>query len=159
MAKLEWSENMSVGLPTIDSDHKCLIRIIDLLHHIHHEGDSQRMIETVLDTLLVYGRYHFDREERVMAECHFPGRAFHRSEHRGFAKYIDNLHRRFKGKGDPKLARQLLDYLSGWLTHHILIQDMAFKPYVVGNARVEDVARAAGPSLLNMANHAAFRAG
>jgi len=158
MSCFQWSKEMSVGVAALDSDHKCLIRIIDLLHDIRDHEDSQRMIETVLDTLLLYGRHHFAREERVMAACRFPGRAFHHSEHQGFAKRIQGLRKRFKGKGDPKMASELLDYLSDWLRHHILIQDMAFKPFVVGKPQAEDVARAAGPSLLDMADGVAIRA-
>ena len=110
MLCFQWSEEMSVGVAAIDSDHKCLIRIIDLLHDIRDEEDSQRMIETVLDTLLLYGRHHFTREERVMAACKFPGRAFHHTEHQGFTKDIQTLGKRFKGAGNPKMATELLAY-------------------------------------------------
>ena len=157
MSYFQWSKEMSVGVDAIDSDHKCLIRIINLLHDIRDEEDARRMIGTVLDTLLVYSRHHFSREERVMAACNFLGRSFHHSEHQGFAKYIRGLRNRFRGAGDPGMASELLDYLSGWLRHHILIQDMAFKPCVAGKPRAEEAARAAGPSLLHMAAEKEFR--
>jgi hemerythrin len=48
------------------------------------------------------------------------------------------------------MAAELLEYLTGWLRHHILIQDMAFKPYVLGVSRVDDIAQAAGPPLLDL---------
>ena len=155
MSCFQWSDGMSVGVAAIDSDHKCLIRIIDLLHDIQDQEDSQRMIDTVLDTLLVYGRHHFAREERVLAACRFPGRAFHHSEHQGFTQYVESLRKRFRGAGDPQMAKELRDYLSAWLRHHILIQDMAFKPYVTGKAGAEEVANAAGPSLIDMVGGAA----
>jgi len=157
MSCFQWSKEMSVGVAAIDSDHRCLIRIINLLHGIRDQEDSQRMIETVLDTLLIYCRHHFAREERVMATCRFPGRAFHCSEHQGFSKHVQGLRKRFRGKGDPKMAGELLDYLSNWLRHHILIQDMAFKPFVAGKAQAEQAARDAGPSLLNMVDEAGVR--
>lgn len=150
MSFIEWSEGMSVGVTAIDSDHKCLIRIIHLLHDIRDEEDSRRMIETVLDTMLIYGRHHFTREERVIAACGFPERSFHHLEHQGFCRHVHGLRKRFRGAGNPRIASELLDYLSNWLRHHILIQDMAFKPYVAGKPRAEEVARAVGPSLLNM---------
>lgn len=158
MSSFQWSEEMSVGVAAIDSDHKCLIRIIDLLHDIRDQEDCQRMIDTVLDTLLVYGRHHFDREERLMAACKFPGRSFHHGEHRGFAKNVKGLRKRFKGKGNREMASELLEYLTSWLRHHILIQDMAFKPYVADNPEAEKVARAAGPNLLHMVDDAGIRA-
>ncbi len=158
MSYFQWSKEMSVGVSTLDSDHKCLIRIIDLLHDIRDEKDSQRTIHAVLDTLLLYGRHHFAREERVMAACGFPEWSFHHSEHQGFAVYIRRVRKRFRDAGDPEMASELLEYLTDWLRHHILIQDMAFKPYVAGKRRAEEVARAAGPSLLDMAGNGEFRA-
>jgi hemerythrin len=92
-----------------------------------------------------------------MAACKFPGRSFHHAEHQGFAKYIKGLRKRLRGSGDPRVAKELLDYLMGWLRHHILIQDMAFKPYVAGKPQAEEVARAAGPALLDMADTAGVR--
>ncbi len=152
MSCFQWSKEMSVGVAAIDSDHKCLIRIIDLLHDIRDHEDSRRMIETVLDTLLVYGRHHFAREERVLAACKFPGRAFHHSEHQEFARHIQGLRDHFDGAGTPRMASELLDYLTDWLRHHILIQDMAFKPYVAGKPQAEEAAQAAGPPLFEMAD-------
>jgi hemerythrin len=53
MGKFAWSEEMSVGVPALDADHRCIVRIIDLLHDVEGE-DARRVIETVLDTLVVY---------------------------------------------------------------------------------------------------------
>jgi hypothetical protein len=41
------------------------------------------------------------------------------------------------------VAKGLFDYLTEWLRHHILIQDMAYKPYVSGVRGEADFA--AGP--------------
>ena len=134
----------------MDSDHKCLVRIINLLNEIHDNKDASRTVEMVLDTLMLYGRFHFAREENVMATCKFPGTSFHKAEHQGFARYITALRERYGRNVDSEMASELLEYLTGWLRHHILIQDMAFKPYVVGMDRVDEIAGAAGPPLLEL---------
>lgn len=150
MSEFEWSEAMSVGVEALDSDHKCLMRIINLLEEVHDSKDASRVVDMVLDTLMLYGRFHFAREEQVMEACEYPGKAFHSLEHQGFARYITKLRERYGSKADIKMAGELLEYLTGWLRHHILIQDMAFKPYVMGANRIDDVARAAGPPLLDL---------
>ncbi len=150
MSEFEWSEAMSVGVQALDSDHKCLVRIINLLHGIHDSGEASKTVEMVLDTLMLYGRFHFAREEKVLEACEYPGTTFHKAEHQGFARYITTLRERYGRKADSEMAAELLEYLSGWLRHHILIQDMAFKPYVLGVNRVDEIARAAGPPLLDM---------
>ncbi len=128
MSSFVWNEAMSVGMPALDADHRCLIRIINLLEDA--EGsDVERVIGIVLETLDLYCRYHFAREERIMQACGFPSFAFHRHEHEGFRQSVAARGAGGAGRAD---ARDLLEYLQAWLLHHILIQDMAYKPYVVG---------------------------
>jgi hemerythrin len=130
MAGFVWSEQMSVGVPALDADHRCLVRLVNLLRDVEGE-DARRAVETVLDTLVVYCRYHFAREERVMAWCGFPGAGVHRGEHEEFAHNLARLRHRYTAQGDRAIVGELRDRLTGWLRHHILIQDMAYKPYVL----------------------------
>jgi hemerythrin len=146
MAPLEWSEAMSVGVAALDTDHKCLVRIINLLEEAS-ENEAATVIETVLETLIVYARFHFEREEKVMEACAFPGLRFHGSEHAGFARFVRSLRERFKGRANQSMMRELYDYLTQWLRHHVLIQDMAYKPFVLARDGIEDIARNAAPPL------------
>jgi hemerythrin-like metal-binding protein len=132
MVGLAWSESMSVGVAALDADHRCLVRIISLLENVQDE-DAGRVVDVVLDTLVVYCRYHFAREEQVMAGCGFPALSFHKSEHAGFTGMVRRLRERNAVRSDAAMARELLDCLTSWLCHHILIQDMAYKPYAIEN--------------------------
>lgn len=138
MAALTWTEAMSVGVPALDADHRCLVRLIGLLQGADDEQEAHRIIDIVLDTLVVYCRFHFSREEKVMAACSFPALSVHRGEHAGFAQFVARLREGSRAGGAAARARELLDYLSTWLCHHILIQDMAYKPYLI-NARSEEM--------------------
>ena len=121
-----WTEAMSVGVPALDADHRCLVRIINLLNDA--EGnDTDRVIEIVMDTLAVYARFHFAREEQVMNACGFPALAVHSLEHESFCRTVAAM---AKKRGGESAAKDLLEYLKGWLLHHILIQDMAYRPYI-----------------------------
>ena len=133
MVGLQWSEAMSVGVPALDDDHRCLVRIINLLENVR-ENDSSQVADRVLDTLGMYCRCHFAREEQVMAACEFPALTFHRSEHEKFTEMVHRLRERHSADQesghDSNMVRELLERLTAWLRHHILIQDMAYKPYV-----------------------------
>ena len=138
-----WTEAMSVGVPALDADHRCLVRIINLLEDA--EGnDAGRVIAIVMDTLSVYCRYHFAREEQVMNACGFPALTFHRREHEGFCRTIAGMAER---EVDAAAAQELLEYLKAWLLHHILIQDMAYKPYVAETPDIDEVTAVMGSSL------------
>ena len=47
-------------------------------------------------------------------------------------------------EGDQTITAELPDDLKNWLNHHILVQDMAYKPYVQNNALADKVAWAFG---------------
>jgi hemerythrin-like metal-binding protein len=146
MAPLTWTAAMSVGVAPLDTDHKCLIRIINLLEEAD-QSEAAAVIETVLETLILYARFHFQREEKVMEACEFPGLVFHRSEHEGFARFARSLRERFRGAATPGMARELHEYLTQWLRHHVLIQDMAYRPYVMDLDGIDEIALGAAPPL------------
>jgi hemerythrin-like metal-binding protein len=130
MIEFAWTGDMSVGVPALDSDHRCLIRIINTLKDVDHQH-ADRVVDTALNSLIAYCRYHFAREEQVMRGCGFPALDFHRGEHEGFARFVSGLRQRYANRTESAMIEELRDYLTRWLRHHILIQDMAFKPYVL----------------------------
>ena len=130
MIKFAWTENMSVGVPTLDADHRCIVRIINTLQDVDEEN-ADCVVDRALDSLVAYCRYHFAREERVMRGCGFPALDFHRGEHEGFTRFVCDLRQRYARQTDSAIIDELREYLARWLCHHILIQDMAFKPYVL----------------------------
>lgn len=133
---------MGVGIPALDSDHRCLIRIISLLRGVEEGEETRTMIETVLDTLAVYAWVHFAREERVIRAFAFEQAEVHTREHKEFAQFLDALRARYAGRAEPGLATHLFNELADWIRHHILILDMAYKPCVDDVDRAEQIARA-----------------
>lgn len=151
MSTFMWSDAMSLGVPALDTDHKCLVKMINLLDE-DNEETWRAGIDPMLKALLLYSRFHFSREERVMQACDFPGTRFHAAEHWNFIREIQRLRRQQEESGHivkptRGLIRSLRGYLTDWLFHHILIQDMAFKPYVSEQEGIEDYARAAAPPM------------
>ena len=146
MAFYEWTESMSVGVPLFDSDHQALIGLINRLHD-SLDGDGLAPLEETFDMLIAYAELHFAREEKGMEACGYPEVEIHRDQHAGFTDRIYRARERYRGGTDLALTGELLEYLKLWLNHHILIQDMAYKPYAAGNRRVNKVARSFGPGL------------
>ncbi len=146
MAFYEWTETMSVGVELFDSDHKALIGLINRLHDSLDE-DEPAPLDEIFDMLIAYTELHFAREEKGMEACGYPEVEIHRDQHAGFTDRVYRARERYRGGSDPALTGELLEYLKLWLNHHILIQDMAYKPYAAGNRKVQRVARSFGPGL------------
>mgnify|MGYP001176904444 CR=1 FL=1 len=143
MSGFVWTEAMSVGVAALDADHRCLVRIINLLNDAQG-NDTGRVIGIVMDTLAAYARFHFAREEQVMSACGFPALAVHSLEHEEFCRTIAAMAK--EGVG-PAAAADLLEYLKGWLLHHILIQDMAYRPYIADSSDFSALSSAVSSAL------------
>jgi len=135
MAYMTWKADMSVGLEELDQDHRFLIQVINRLAvNAEDDGDAEAVLEC-LASLRNYAEFHFAREESVMRACGYSTLAEHQDEHRAFVDRFDqgdaNFHR--------EINQNLICYRKYWLTHHILVVDMGYRPLVEGN----DKARAA----------------
>jgi hemerythrin-like metal-binding protein len=145
MPLMQWTEAMSVGLDELDDDHKVLIKVINDLHA--NAGDAARrdVVRQCLLALRRYAEFHFAREEKVMSACKYPGLELHKGEHRDFVKRIQEVTARFDEdtEGSVEVVNEaLLSFLKDWLNHHILIEDMAYRPHVERSAEAKQAAKA-----------------
>lgn len=129
MRGFSWTEAMSVGVSSLDADHRSLVGIIGQLENVTPD-DAARVVGIVMEALAEYSRRHFAREERLLAACGFSGLSVHRAEHDAFCRAVERVSERRERVDPSSVAAETLDYLRGWLVHHILIQDMAYKPLV-----------------------------
>jgi hemerythrin len=134
MSVICWSNAMSVGVEALDRDHQILVDLIRRIAVAREEdGDIRPLIAEVLAELVAYTVYHFNREEHVMAACGYPELEAHRDEHNALTREVEDMQRRFE-EADPDLGGDALQaFLTGWLNHHILLQDKAYGAYVEDN--------------------------
>lgn len=145
MASIRWSEGMSVGVARLDRDHQILIGLINRIDEAgEDETTRNRVLPEVLAILIAYTVFHFEREEKVMRACGYPSIGTHHDEHRALTREVQELQRRYR-RGDPELGREeILTFLVGWLNHHILLQDMDYRPYVEGSKVADQAAESHG---------------
>ncbi len=135
---------MSVGLSELDDDHRTLIKIINQLNANVGESMRHEVVRQCLVALQRYAEFHFAREERVMIACNFPGIDVQKTEHRDFIKQIQEVTEHFDADAEAAstmIKDELLSFLREWLNHHILIEDMAYRPYVESSTVAKDVAK------------------
>lgn len=143
----QWSESMSVGVALLDSDHKALIGTIDRLHLAVETDETPEILDHIFDALVAYVELHFAREEAVLAACAYPATAAHKAEHLKFAQDMRYTRDRYFRGEEAAVGRELLEYLKDWLNHHILIEDMAYRPYAEGKRQAEQAAETMGLGL------------
>src|SRR5512134_1416976 len=145
MAFIKWSAAMSVGVSRLDRDHKILIGLINRLDDANSSGgEAQPLMAEVLGVLVDYTIFHFAREEAVMDACGYPALGQHHEDHLALTQEVRDWQQRFRENAESVAPLDILDFLKGWLNHHILLQDMAYRPFVEGNPAADAVAEAYG---------------
>lgn len=128
--ELFWTEDLSVGVVEIDSDHKILI---GLLNKVSDPTLSHAEVSIVLNELLQYTVHHFKREEAVMKACEFPYTAEHTHVHHVLAAKATVLAEEWAVSEKPEIIAELLDLLRAWLVKHIMEEDKAIGRHVRGH--------------------------
>lgn len=122
MPLIPWREDFNVGIVMVDQQHRQLVSILNHLHEAMKNGSNALAVQTVLSELASYTRFHFAAEEKLMAECGYPGREEHIRKHRAMVARVGDFveEMRINSVTTPP---KLLNFLKEWLTKHILETD------------------------------------
>ncbi len=131
---VKWQDSYSVGIDSIDSDHKKLLGLINQLQAAAHYKTDDVMIEDVLNQLIDYTKYHFSREEGMMQECEYPDFDAHKLQHddmiKQVSKYIDEYR-----IDKTRTIEEVAVYLKTWLVNHINGTDQKYTPFLKGKVQ------------------------
>jgi methyl-accepting chemotaxis protein/hemerythrin len=107
----------------MDVDHRKLVEILAQLQQSMGQSSSSReLVAATIDTLMVYTIDHFRHEEEAMRFHDYPEAHAHAQEH---AELMARL-LAFKERADAgqiASALELMDFLGGYLTTHMLNAD------------------------------------
>jgi hemerythrin-like metal-binding protein len=128
---VEWSdERMSIGVPSIDADHRQLIDLINAVEAVVEQKAPSADIERVLAQLAQYVTFHFGREEEMMRKAGYPGLTLHELLHEEFSQRVCQLTAQQFLSNDLAYSKELLGFLSAWLIEHIQQKDRDFLPWL-----------------------------
>lgn len=130
MPFIEWSNRLSVNIPSIDRQHKVLIGHINKLEEAMAKGNAALVLEFILNGLATYTQVHFIYEEMLFDVYTYPETSNHNMAHEKLLKRVGEYKTRFES-GDTGIGPELLDFLKAWLNKHILKEDMAYSDYLV----------------------------
>jgi hemerythrin len=125
MALVTWRDQYSVGVETLDNQHKAMLRILNELHAASLRGKAQEVAGPLLSQLVSLANEHFSAEENLMESTAFPGLAEHRAKHREMAGRFADLASRHE-KGDTAVNLQLLYFVRDYQTKHMQNEDQDY---------------------------------
>jgi hemerythrin-like metal-binding protein len=122
MAFLDFSDKLSVNVPTIDNQHKKLIGIINDLHAGMAAGKGKVVLDDILTRLIEYVDVHFSTEEKLMAQYNYPDAKSHETQHINLTTQVGQLYAKVK-EGKLSVTIETMEFLKEWLNNHILETD------------------------------------
>jgi hemerythrin-like metal-binding protein len=120
-----WSEQYSVGVASIDSEHQKLIGLLNDLHAAMMSGQGRTVMGKVLDGLSAYTVTHFAHEEGLMRLHAYPAYLPHKAEHDKLVKQVKSLQEEFRG-GNATISLEVMSFLQDWLVNHIVGVDKKY---------------------------------
>lgn len=130
MPLIEWDDAMSVGIGSINEEHKKLIDFINRLDEAMKNGSSKAILGEVLSDLMAHASYHFSHEEELFMKTSYPDKDRHREIHSRLLLGLLDIQSKYRLGMLDQLPVELMVFLKEWLVDHIQGVDMKYIPYL-----------------------------
>lgn len=125
---LKWDDKLNIGIDEIDIQHKSLVDLLNQLHAAIQEKRGTVACMEILNKWVEYTRVHFTVEESLMRILGYPDYAGHLEEHEKLIAQVIEMKQKLE-IGNANISFELLHFLRGWLTHHIMETDKDYVPF------------------------------
>ncbi len=131
---IKWNDSYSVGIESIDNDHKKLLSMTNQLQTAAQYSTDDSMIENILNDMMYYTQYHFSREESLMQQCNYPGLDDHKRLHKAMITQISKFIDEYRIE-KTKTIDDVTQFLKTWWINHINGNDQDYSPYLKGKVK------------------------
>jgi hemerythrin len=128
--KIEWTNDLILGIPEIDEQHKQIVDYINKLVDVRGNPD-RKVTEEVVSELIGYTVSHFGFEESLMEQANYSYIEPHKRIHRLFEKRVKHYAERFVH--GEEITEELIQMLYNWLIGHIRAEDKDYSPLVLAS--------------------------
>jgi hemerythrin len=128
---VEWKDSYSVGIDSIDQQHKKLLSLINQLQTAVDYSTGEQFEREALDELVDYTKTHFTYEEGLMRDNDYPDFVAHKAQHEKMFKKVGEVLAEYEQDHDTAMANAA-QYLKDWLIHHINGTDKEYSSYLIG---------------------------
>ncbi|MDF2858452.1 MAG: bacteriohemerythrin [Neobacillus sp.] len=125
----KWKDRYSLDIAVIDEQHKKLFEIGNRAYDLAILNDSYDHFDEILsivNELLDYTKYHFEYEEELMKKYNYEGLIHQHNEHAFYVDKVTSLSQEKIDANQQKSVLDILDFLSEWISSHILISDRKY---------------------------------
>jgi hemerythrin len=132
MATINWNENLSVKIDSIDAQHKKLIELVNSFYDGISRGTTKEKMLGLIKGMKEYTLYHFSTEEEYMKQFGYADFMEHKFEHDKFIDTVLNYEERYRN-GKLLLSVEITNFIKEWVSNHILETDKKYVELFVRN--------------------------
>ena len=125
MAFFKWNNTFSVGVASIDEQHKILINMINDFYDNLKNRSNNENISILINEMKNYAQFHFALEEKYMTQFNYPEVVLHKEQHDYFDNKVEELEEKFN-KDTLIISFEITSFLKEWLKNHILVEDKKY---------------------------------
>lgn len=137
-----WTKQFETGIELVDDEHKKLVDLLNDLHRLSgSENGNHERVDAALVSLKEYATKHFSDEEALMETQGVDERhvKMHRMEHKSFVYDIEKMSNHLDpDETDQQMSDRLAQFVTAWLTYHILGIDQSMARQVSGISKGMD---------------------
>lgn len=122
----EMKEEFFTGIAEIDKEHARLFETTEKLYQLLGDDlipDKYDHIKQVLLELKEYTIMHFEHEEAYMESIQYKKMFTQKIQHEEFRNKIEEFEFESFDESQEDTIKEILDFLTDWLVHHILEND------------------------------------
>lgn len=127
---LTWKHEYSVGIQSIDNDHKKLLNLINQLQTASLYYTGEEFEKNALKELIEYTKFHFQREEDLMEQYQYPDFGPHKEQHKIMVAKVSQMVEQYEKDADKSID-ELLEFLKEWLIRHINGTDQEYSEFLI----------------------------
>jgi hemerythrin len=127
---VQWKEEYSVGIESIDLQHKKLLGLINSLQTAINYKTGEAFEREALDELVDYTKTHFKFEEDMMEQNSYPDFTTHRAEHERMIARVEEVLSQYQQDQDTAM-QNAVDFLQEWLINHINGTDKQYSSFLI----------------------------
>lgn len=128
---VEWKDEYSVGLDSIDQQHKKLLTLINQLQTAVDYSTGEEFEREALDELVNYTKTHFTFEEGLMKDNDYPDFEPHKAKHDEMIREVESVLSVYEQDHDTAMSNAV-EYLKDWLINHINGTDKEYSSFLIG---------------------------
>ncbi len=124
---LMWRDGLSTGNDVIDTDHKYLIDIVNLVERSMGTKDQGQLTDA-FHSLRRYATAHFAREERIARAAGYANAEHLHQSHEGLIRQLEQLELEIGQQWTAQSVGHFGALLRAWLIDHVIKEDLLMKP-------------------------------